>query len=161
MNAARLRFRPIIMTALAFIFGCVPLWVAQGAGSVSRRILGTVVVGGMTLSSVIGILFIPVTFAFVEYVSHRYSKGGKGTSMDSKLDHQDPSAGELVTSQSSGGHALRRLSNRLILSAACAGSLLVFSGCTVGPKYARPQVPIRLLSVAPMTKLHLAMRKTR
>ena len=84
LNAARLRFRPIIMTALAFIFGCLPLWVAVGAGSVSRRILGTVVVGGMTLSTVIGILFIPVTFAFVEYVSHRYAKGGKGTTMDSK-----------------------------------------------------------------------------
>jgi HAE1 family hydrophobic/amphiphilic exporter-1 len=104
LNAARLRFRPIIMTALAFIFGCLPLWTAQGAGSVSRRILGTVVVGGMTLSSVIGILFIPVTFAFVEYVSHRYTKGGKGTTMDSKSD-PEPSGGEILTSQSSGGHA--------------------------------------------------------
>jgi len=93
LGAARLRFRPIIMTALAFIFGCLPLWVASGAGSVSRRILGTVVVGGMTLSSVIGIIFIPATFAFVEYVSHRYAKGGKETSMDSKPNFP-PSDGE-------------------------------------------------------------------
>jgi HAE1 family hydrophobic/amphiphilic exporter-1 len=93
LNAARLRFRPIIMTALAFIFGCLPLWVASGAGSVARRILGTVVVGGMTLSSAIGIIFIPATFAFVEYVSHRYAKGGKGTTMDSKPNFP-PSAGE-------------------------------------------------------------------
>ena len=86
LNAARLRLRPIIMTALAFIFGCLPLWFASGAGGVSRQILGTVVVGGMLLSTALGILFVPVTFAFVEYVSHRYTRGGKGTTMDSKHD---------------------------------------------------------------------------
>jgi hydrophobic/amphiphilic exporter-1 (mainly G- bacteria), HAE1 family len=86
LNAARLRLRPIVMTALAFIFGCLPLWFASGAGGVSRQILGTVVVGGMLLSTLLGILFVPVTFAFVEYVSHRYTKGGKSTTMDSKHD---------------------------------------------------------------------------
>ena len=86
LNAARLRLRPIVMTALAFIFGCLPLWFASGAGGVSRQILGTVVVGGMILSTALGIIFIPVTFAFVEYVSHRYTRGGKGTTMDSKHD---------------------------------------------------------------------------
>jgi hydrophobic/amphiphilic exporter-1 (mainly G- bacteria), HAE1 family len=86
LDAARLRLRPIIMTALAFIVGCLPLWFASGAGGVSRRILGTVVVGGMLLSTVLGILFVPVTFSFVEYLSHRYTKGGKGTTMDSKPD---------------------------------------------------------------------------
>ena len=84
LNAARLRFRPIVMTALAFIFGCLPLWTATGAGAVSRRILGTVVVGGMLLATVGGILLIPVCFAVVEYLSHRFSHGGKGTTMDSK-----------------------------------------------------------------------------
>ena len=59
------------MTALAFIFGCLPLWTASGSGAVSRRILGTVVIGGMTLATLIGILMIPVTFAVVEYLSHR------------------------------------------------------------------------------------------
>jgi HAE1 family hydrophobic/amphiphilic exporter-1 len=91
LNAARLRFRPIVMTAFAFIFGCLPLWTASGAGAVSRRILGTVVIGGMVLSTFIGLLFIPVTFSFVEYVSHRFAKGGKGTTMDSKHD-ADPVA---------------------------------------------------------------------
>jgi hydrophobic/amphiphilic exporter-1 (mainly G- bacteria), HAE1 family len=86
LDAARLRLRPIIMTALAFIFGCLPLWFASGAGGVSRQILGTVVVGGMLLSTALGILFVPVTFAFVEYLSHRYTKGGKKTTMDSKHD---------------------------------------------------------------------------
>src|SRR3984957_5958195 len=92
LGAARLRFRPIVMTALAFVFGCLPLWVATGAGGASRRILGTVVVGGMFLSTAIGLIFIPVTFSVVEYLSHRYARGGKGTTMDSKGD-LDPVAG--------------------------------------------------------------------
>jgi hydrophobic/amphiphilic exporter-1 (mainly G- bacteria), HAE1 family len=83
LQAARVRFRPIVMTALAFIVGCIPLWTASGAGAASRQILGTVVIGGMTLATVIGILMIPTTFAVVEYLSHRYSRGGKGTTMDS------------------------------------------------------------------------------
>jgi len=83
LHAARLRFRPIVMTALAFIFGCMPLWTASGSGAVSRRILGTVVIGGMTLATLVGILMVPVTFSVVEYLSHRLRRGGKGTSMDS------------------------------------------------------------------------------
>jgi HAE1 family hydrophobic/amphiphilic exporter-1 len=83
LNAARLRFRPIVMTALAFIFGCLPLWTASGSGAVSRRILGTVVIGGMTLATVIGILMIPVSFAVVEYVSHRLGRRGHRITMDS------------------------------------------------------------------------------
>ena len=84
LNAARLRFRPIVMTALAFIVGCIPLAVASGSGAVARRILGTVVVGGMSLSTVLGLIFIPVTFAVVEYLSHRFVRGGSGTTMDCK-----------------------------------------------------------------------------
>jgi HAE1 family hydrophobic/amphiphilic exporter-1 len=83
LHAARLRFRPIVMTAFAFIFGCLPLWTATGSGAASRRILGTVVIGGMTLATVIGILMVPVTFSVVEYISHRLRRGGSGTTMDS------------------------------------------------------------------------------
>jgi HAE1 family hydrophobic/amphiphilic exporter-1 len=81
------------MTALAFIFGCLPLWVASGSGAASRRILGTVVVGGMTLSTVIGLIFIPATFAVVEYLSHRFTRGGKGTTMDSPHHPDAPPGG--------------------------------------------------------------------
>jgi HAE1 family hydrophobic/amphiphilic exporter-1 len=109
LNAARVRFRPIVMTAFAFIFGCLPLWLAHGAGAASRRILGTTVIGGMVLATFIGILFIPVTFSFVEYVSHRFVRGGKGTSMDSKHD-VDPvalgkAAGGGPSTPNDGGHA--------------------------------------------------------
>ena len=77
LGAARLRFRPIIMTAFAFILGCVPLWVATGAGGVSRQILGTVVVGGMLAATIVAVFLIPATFSIVERVSHRFSKGGR------------------------------------------------------------------------------------
>ncbi len=92
LNAARLRLRPIVMTALAFIVGCLPLWAATGSGAASRRILGTVVVGGMTLSTALGLIFIPVTFAVVEYLSHRFVRGGKGTTMDSSQGICGPTA---------------------------------------------------------------------
>jgi HAE1 family hydrophobic/amphiphilic exporter-1 len=102
VQAAGLRFRPIIMTALAFIFGCLPLWTASGSGAVSRRILGTVVIGGMTLASVVGILMVPVTFAVVEYLSHRFTAGGKNLTMDStQVPHSDPK----VTPEVQGGRA--------------------------------------------------------
>jgi HAE1 family hydrophobic/amphiphilic exporter-1 len=79
LGAARLRFRPIIMTAFAFILGCVPLWTATGAGGVSRQILGTVVIGGMLAATMIAVFLIPVSFAIVERVSHRFSTGGRVT----------------------------------------------------------------------------------
>ena len=71
LTGARIRFRPILMTAFAFILGCVPLWTASGSGAVSRRILGTVVIGGMVAASVLAIFLIPVTFDVVEKLSHR------------------------------------------------------------------------------------------
>ena len=101
-QAARLRFRPIIMTALAFIFGCLPLWTASGSGAASRRILGTVVIGGMTLASVLGILMVPVTFAVVEYLSHRFAPGGEDLTMDST---SVPAGDPELTPEAQGGHA--------------------------------------------------------
>jgi HAE1 family hydrophobic/amphiphilic exporter-1 len=106
LGAARLRFRPIIMTALAFIFGCLPLWTASGAGAESRRILGTVVIGGMTLASVVGILLVPVTFAVVEYLSHRFTGGAKDLTMDSPHTPQEPPQGTSgLTPEVQGGEA--------------------------------------------------------
>ena len=75
LTAARIRFRPILMTAFAFILGCVPLWTANGAGAVSRRVLGTAVIGGMLAATVIAIFLIPVMFDIVESLTVRF--GGK------------------------------------------------------------------------------------
>ncbi|HEY6347040.1 MAG TPA: multidrug efflux RND transporter permease subunit [Bryobacteraceae bacterium] len=74
LTGARIRLRPILMTAFAFILGCVPLWVAAGAGAVSRQVLGTAVIGGMMAASLIAIFFIPVTFDVVEKISLCFSR---------------------------------------------------------------------------------------
>jgi HAE1 family hydrophobic/amphiphilic exporter-1 len=71
LAAARLRLRPILMTAFAFILGVVPLVTATGAGAQSRRILGTAVIGGMLAASVIAIFIIPVSFYVVERFAQR------------------------------------------------------------------------------------------
>ncbi len=68
LQAARIRLRPILMTALAFIMGCVPLWVASGSGAVSRQVLGTTVIGGMLAASAIAIFIIPVSYSFVQHL---------------------------------------------------------------------------------------------
>jgi len=69
LEGAKLRLRPILMTSFAFILGCVPLWTASGAGAVSRRILGTVVIVGMLAATVIAVFLIPVLFVVVERIA--------------------------------------------------------------------------------------------
>lgn len=71
LTAAQIRFRPILMTAFAFILGVAPLVVSSGSGAASRHILGTTVIGGMFAASVIAIFLIPVTFYVVEQVAQR------------------------------------------------------------------------------------------
>ena len=72
--AARIRLRPILMTSFAFVFGCLPLWFATGSGGISRETLGTVVIGGMLGSTLLGIFIVPVNFYVVERLSHRGKK---------------------------------------------------------------------------------------
>ena len=74
LDGARLRLRPILMTAFAFILGTVPLAIASGSGAISRQILGTVVIGGMLAATLIAIFLIPVTFYVVEKFVHKESK---------------------------------------------------------------------------------------
>ncbi len=76
LAGAELRLRPILMTAFAFILGCIPLWIASGAGAISRQVLGTVVIGGMLASTLIAIFIVPVTFAVVEKLTHRVATRG-------------------------------------------------------------------------------------
>ncbi len=75
LTGAKLRLRPILMTSFAFILGCVPLAVASGAGAISRRVMGTAVIGGMAAASFVAIFLIPVTFYVVEKLSHRGKSG--------------------------------------------------------------------------------------
>ncbi|WP_423205690.1 efflux RND transporter permease subunit [Pseudomonas kribbensis] len=65
IEAARLRFRPIVMTSMAFILGVVPLALATGAGAASQRAIGTGVIGGMLSATLLGVLFVPICFVWV------------------------------------------------------------------------------------------------
>jgi HAE1 family hydrophobic/amphiphilic exporter-1 len=70
IEAARLRFRPVMMTSFAFIFGLVPLVIAQGAGAVTRHAVGTPVFGGMIAASIFGIFVIPLLYITAERLRH-------------------------------------------------------------------------------------------
>jgi HAE1 family hydrophobic/amphiphilic exporter-1 len=71
MQAARLRFRPILMTALAFIFGVVPLMLAKGSGANARQVMGTAVFWGMLFATVTGVMLVPSFFVAVERARDR------------------------------------------------------------------------------------------
>ncbi len=66
VEAARIRLRPILMTSLAFILGVVPLVVASGAGEKGRHSVGTTVFGGMIMSTILNLFFIPVLYMIIE-----------------------------------------------------------------------------------------------
>ncbi len=65
LMAARLRLRPILMTSLAFILGCIPLMLSSGSGALARNSIGTVVVIGMTVATVVGVFLIPCSYVFI------------------------------------------------------------------------------------------------
>lgn len=104
LGAARLRFRPIIMTAFAFILGCVPLWIATGAGGVSRQILGTVVIGGMLAATLIAVFLVPVTFSLAERTANLFSKDAHSVSLDVH-GHPHKQPGTMPTHDDKEGHA--------------------------------------------------------
>lgn len=76
VEGAKLRLRPILMTSFAFILGCVPLMLASGSGAASRSTMGTGVVFGMSIATVLGLFLIPVCYVFVQRWSER-GGGGK------------------------------------------------------------------------------------
>ena len=79
LEAVHLRFRPIIMTSLAFILGVLPLVIATGAGSASQRAIGTGVMGGMITATVLAVFLVPVFFVVVRKIF-------KGSDRQNKLD---------------------------------------------------------------------------
>jgi multidrug efflux pump subunit AcrB len=73
-EAAQLRFRPILMTSFAFLLGVLPLVYASGAGSASRRALGTTVFGGMTTATLLAIFIVPVLYVVIQRFAERRSR---------------------------------------------------------------------------------------
>ncbi|HYX01868.1 MAG TPA: efflux RND transporter permease subunit, partial [Reyranella sp.] len=74
IEGARLRFRPVAMTSFAFIFGLLPLVIAEGAGAASRRAVGTPVFGGMIAAAVVGIFVIPMLYVVFQRLRERFGR---------------------------------------------------------------------------------------
>jgi HAE1 family hydrophobic/amphiphilic exporter-1 len=75
LEAAKLRFRPILMTAFAFILGVVPLLTASGAGAEARKVMGMTVFSGMLVATLIGVCLVPVLFVMVEKLTSQGNAG--------------------------------------------------------------------------------------
>ena len=91
LDAARLRFRPIIMTSLAFILGVLPLVVASGAGAASRNSIGTGVFGGMLAATFLAIFFVPLFFVLVGKIAQRTQRRAEP---EQPIETQDSSSSE-------------------------------------------------------------------
>jgi HAE1 family hydrophobic/amphiphilic exporter-1 len=76
-EAARLRFRPVLMTAISFVFGTLPLLVATGAGAASRQAVGTAVFGGMLVATFLTVIFVPVFFRVFQAAGERWFGEGR------------------------------------------------------------------------------------
>ena len=89
--AAKLRFRPILMTAFAFILGVVPLLTASGAGAEGRKVMGMTVFAGMLVATILGVCLIPMLFVMVEKVTgakqHASGAGRSGTAPALAAEH--------------------------------------------------------------------------
>jgi HAE1 family hydrophobic/amphiphilic exporter-1 len=90
LEAARLRFRPILMTAFAFILGVVPLVIAKGAGAQGRKVMGISVFSGMLMATVVGVVLVPMLFVLVERIA------GRGRSEKPRVADDAANAGKAV-----------------------------------------------------------------
>jgi HAE1 family hydrophobic/amphiphilic exporter-1 len=81
LEAAKLRFRPILMTAFAFILGVTPLLTASGAGAEARKVMGMTVFAGMLVATALGVVLVPALFVFVETkITRRHAPSGGAAS---------------------------------------------------------------------------------
>jgi HAE1 family hydrophobic/amphiphilic exporter-1 len=95
VEAVRLRFRAVLMTALSFILGVIPLLVASGAGAESRKILGTAVFGGMLIATFLSLAMVPMLYYVVQRISE-----GKGGKSDGDDKPENPGGSETAEPQS-------------------------------------------------------------
>jgi HAE1 family hydrophobic/amphiphilic exporter-1 len=79
LTSAKLRFRPILMTAFAFILGVIPLMKASGAGAGAQNVMGTGVFFGMLVATLLGVFIIPGNYTFIEGLGRRKQKVEGGT----------------------------------------------------------------------------------
>lgn len=111
LTSARLRFRPILMTAFAFILGVVPLMKASGAGAGAQNVMGTGVFFGMLVATALGVFIIPGNYTFIESIGRRKKKAQAtgGTVPPTNGEHGptpaiEPEHGAPVPAEAGGGH---------------------------------------------------------
>ncbi len=92
-EAASLRFRAVMMTALSFVLGILPLVVATGAGAVSRRALGSAILGGMLLSIVVGLILVPALYFVLQNIRERVKGTGAASKQASEPEKPGPTIG--------------------------------------------------------------------
>ena len=126
LESARLRFRPILMTAFAFILGVVPLMRASGAGAGAQNVMGTAVFWGMLVATALGVFLIPGNFAFVESLGPQ---------------EEDARAGAPPPPQPRAVRTAGRTEMAATAAVAARRCALLAGGCTLGPNYERPEVP--------------------
>lgn len=108
IEAAETRFRPILMTSLAFIFAILPLMFANGAGSTSRQSLGTTLFGGMVLATLVNLTFVPVLYVVIVGLRERFSPQRQPLEHEAQAPTIERSAdGGLVVSFANGGRPVR------------------------------------------------------
>jgi HAE1 family hydrophobic/amphiphilic exporter-1 len=89
VNGAVARFRPILMTSFAFIFGLLPLAISTGAGAIGNRSIGISAIGGMLIGTLIGVLVIPSLYIIFQSIQDRFSKSGMINSNDEFITQQN------------------------------------------------------------------------
>lgn len=129
VTAARLRFRPVIMTSLAFILGCLPLALSHGAGAGSRHAIGTAVVGGMIAATLLTPLFVPLFYRLVVSLQERFRRWRSFFSRNVRT--YKPSA--FITKQRA--YCFRRIQDRHLLKVASLPSGR--AAFTLNPDYNR------------------------
>ena len=89
MEAARSRFRPILMTAFSFILGVLPLVVASGSGAEARKVMGMALLGGMTIATFLGVFLYPMLFVFIGKIFGYEKKRDKALALEQKSAEND------------------------------------------------------------------------
>ena len=92
VEAARLRFRPIVMTSFAFILGVLPLVLATGAGAAARRSIGVAVFSGMIASTCLVVVFVPSFYVVLQRLDERRARGSKSKALAPKTGEPAPSS---------------------------------------------------------------------
>ncbi len=123
LAGAKLRLRPILMTAFAFILGVVPLAISTGSGAEARKLLGTAVIGGMLAASLIAIFLIPVSFYVVERLASRGEREAGGGAAGCRAAPRP--------SREAASERAARARARAVVAAAL--------GCAVGPELRAPR----------------------